>query len=158
VRAAAPARHDTHARRAFRRRLAPAPVSFNDPVDFATIAILGIAGAGIAAAALFAAAGRGRDGGVSPATAMARAGSDAGLAVALVVAGRLGVPGIAAFVAVIAGIGLLEWARLFDLPWHHRVSMLVALGVLVIGVGLRGFEIADWLVGATVLVGLAWPV
>jgi phosphatidate cytidylyltransferase len=133
-------------------------VRVDDPVDLATIAILGIAGLGLAGAAMFGAIRRSPGGGLSPRTAMARAGSYAGLAVALVVAGRLGVPGVAAFVAVIAGIGLVEWARLFDLPWHHRVSMLVALGVLVVGVAIRGFEVADWLVGASVLVGLAWPV
>lgn len=133
-------------------------MSLTDPVDLATIAVLAIAGGGIAGAALFGFARRQASGGLSPRTAIARAGSYAALAVALVVAGRLGVPGIAAFVAILGGIGLLEWARLFDLPLHHRVSMLIAELVLVVGIGLHGVRVADWLVGGVVLVGLAWPV
>lgn len=133
-------------------------MSLDDPVDLATIAVLLIAGAGIAGAALFGFARRRRTTGLSPRTAMARAASYAGLGVALVVAGRLGVPGIALFVALLAGIGLVEWARLFELPWHHRVSMLVAEVVLVVGIAMNGVRAADWLVGGVVLVGLAWPV
>lgn len=133
-------------------------MSLTDPVDLATIAVLAIAGGGIAGAVLFGFARRQASGGLSPRTAMARAGSYAALAVALVVAGRLGVPGIAAFVAILGGIGLLEWARLFDLPLHHRASMLIAELVLVVGIGLHGVRVADWLVGGVVLVGLAWPV
>ena len=129
-----------------------------DPVDLATVAVVGIAIAGLLGAGIFGFTRRHREGGLRPRTALARAGSYAGLAVALVIAARFGVPGIAVFVGALAALGLVEWARLFDLPWHHRVSMLVALVALVVGISINGVRVADWLVGGIVLVGLAWPV
>ncbi len=133
-------------------------MSLTDPVDLATIAVIVIALAGLVGAAIFGFARRHREDGLRPRTAMARAGSYAGLAVVLVIAARFGVPGIAVFVGVLAAIGLVEWGRLFDLPGHHRISMLVALVALVVGIALNGVRVADWLVGGLVLVGLAWPV
>jgi phosphatidate cytidylyltransferase len=133
-------------------------VNLDDPVWRATAIVLAIAGCGLLAATLFSVTRRGREGGLTPTLALARAASYAALAVGLVIAAQLGVPGIAVFVAQLSAIGLLEWARLFDLPVHHRISLVVADAVLVIGIALRGVEAADWLVGALVLVGAAWPV
>jgi phosphatidate cytidylyltransferase len=133
-------------------------ISPTDPVDLATLAVVVIAAAGLVGAAIFGLARRHGEGGLSPRTAMARAGSYAALAVGLVIAARFGVLGIAVFVGVLSALGLIEWARLFGLPWHHRVSMLVAVVALVIGIAINGVRVADWLVGGIVLVGLAWPV
>lgn len=133
-------------------------MTLDDPVVLAAIAIIALASGGLFAAVVFARTRRGADHGVRPTTVLARAGSYAALAIALVVAGLLGVPGIAAFVAIASVIGLLEWARLFDLPAHHRISLVVASLVLVGGVGITGVGAADWLVGSVVLAGAAWPV
>jgi phosphatidate cytidylyltransferase len=133
-------------------------VNLDDPLTAATVIVVVLAGCGLVAAALFGVASRDRVDGLRPNVAIARAASYAGLAVGLVVAAQLGVPGIALFVALLSGVGLFEWARLFDLPVHHQISLVVGELVLVVGIGLRGVEAADWLVGALVLVGAAWPV
>jgi phosphatidate cytidylyltransferase len=133
-------------------------MSLNDPVDLATIAVIGIAAAGLLGGGLFALARRGHAGGLAPRTALARAGSYAALAILVTIAARLGVIGVAALIAVLGSIGIVEWARLFDLPRHHRTSMLVANLVLVVAVAVAGVAAADWLVGGLVLVGAAWPV
>jgi phosphatidate cytidylyltransferase len=138
--------------------MAAAAMTLDDPVTLAVLAMAGIAAAGLVGAGIFAVARRGRADGLRAGTALARAGSYAGLAGALVAAGLVGVPGIAAFVAIVSGIGLLEWARLFNLPIHHRISLLVADAVLVLAIGMAGVGAADWLVGGLVLVGAAWPV
>ena len=133
-------------------------MTLDDPVVRASIPPVALALVGLLAAVLFGARAGGREGGVRPATVLARAASYAGLGLVLVVAALLGVPGIAAFVAVASVLGLLEWSRLFDLPIHHRVSLVVAALVLVAGVAVTGVGAADWLVGGIVLVGAAWPV
>jgi len=133
-------------------------MNLNDPVDLATVAVVGIAAAGLLGGALFAIMRRGRAGGLAPRTALARAGSYAGLAIVVTIAARLGVIGIAGLIAVLGSIGIMEWARLFDLPSHHRTSMLIANLVLVVAVAVAGVAAADWLVGGLVLVGAAWPV
>ena len=133
-------------------------MSLGNPVDVATITVAIIAAGGVLGAGLFAVARRGRPDGLSPRTALSRAGSYGALAILVVVAARAGVPGIGALVAVLGSIGILEWARLFGLPTHHRLSMLAANLVLVVAVGLKGVAAADWLVGGLVLVGAAWPV
>ncbi|MEO5704191.1 MAG: phosphatidate cytidylyltransferase [Candidatus Limnocylindrales bacterium] len=133
-------------------------MNINDPLDAATIAVIAIAGMGLLGGALFAIARRGHAGGLAPRTALARAGSYAGLAVAITAAARAGVPGIAGLIAILGSIGIVEWARLFDLPRHHRLSMLAGNVVLVVAVAIAGGAAADWLVGGLVLVGAAWPV
>jgi hypothetical protein len=148
-------------------------MNLNDPVDLATIVVAAIAAAGLLGGLLLALAGRGsgcartRNGprlgdaprsAVSPGIALSRAASYAGLAVVIIVAARAGVVGIGGLVALLGTIGILEWARLFDLPVHHRVSLVIANLVLVVAIGLGGVAVADWLVGGLVLVGAAWPV
>ena len=133
-------------------------VSLASPVDIAAITVALIAAVGLLGGALFAVLRRGREDGLSPRTALSRAGSYAGLAILVVLAARAGVPGIAILIALLGSIGILEWSRLFELPTHHRISMLVANLVLVVAVGLKGVAAADWLVGGLVLVGAAWPV
>lgn len=128
------------------------------PLDAASIVLVAIAVLGLVGAAAFAALRRRAESGLTPATAMRRAGSYAALAIALLVAARTGVPGVAVLVGALAAIGLLEWSAMFDLPIHHRVSLLVADGVLVVAIGREGVGAADWLVGGLVLVGAAWPI
>lgn len=133
-------------------------MNLNDPVDLATIAVVGIAALGLVGGTLFAIVRRGHEGGLAPRTALARAGSYAGLAVLVTIAARGGVVGIGALIAVLGSIGIIEWTRLFDLPVHHRASMLVGNLALVVAVAVAGGAAADWLVGGLVLVGAAWPV
>ncbi|HEY6057161.1 MAG TPA: hypothetical protein VIV06_03970, partial [Candidatus Limnocylindrales bacterium] len=128
------------------------------PLDQASLILAAGAGGGIATASAFAVIRRGRATGLSPRTALARAGSYAGLALALLVAARIGVPGIAGLVAVLGALGLLEWCRLFDLPIHHRIGLLAADVVIVWAITVGGVAAADWLVGGLVLVGASWPV
>jgi phosphatidate cytidylyltransferase len=139
-------------------------VNLQDPVDLATIAVLALAALGLAGGGLFALARRGPAGSggagraTSPRTVLARAASYSALAVLVVVAARAGVPGIAALVLALGLLGIVEWTRLFDLPIHHRVSMLIANVVVVLGIAIGGIDAADWLVGGLVLVGASWPV
>jgi len=128
------------------------------PLDAASIVLVAIAVLGLLGAGAFAVLRRRAESGLMPATAIRRAGSYAALAIALLLAARTGVPGVAVLVGGLAAIGLLEWSAMFDLPIHHRVSLLVADGVLVVAIGRQGVAAADWLVGGLVLVGAAWPV
>lgn len=133
-------------------------MSLDDPVVLASLAVAGIAVAGLGGAVIFVVARGGSSGTLRPGTVLARAGSYAALAAVLVAASLAGIPGVAVFVGIVSGIGLLEWARLFDLPIHHRISLLAADLVLVVAIGVSGVGAADWLVGGLVLVGAAWPV
>jgi len=136
-------------------------MNLNDPIDLATIAVLAIALIGLAGGAVFATLQRRRreDGaGVGPRTVLARAASYSGLAVLVIVAARGGTVGIAMLVLALGLLGVVEWCRLFDLPIHHRVSMLIADAVLVTAIAIAGIDSADWLVGGLVLVGASWPV
>ncbi len=128
------------------------------PLDAASLVLVAIPVAGLAGAALFALARRGRDGGVAPRTVFARAGSYAGLALVLLAAARTGVAGMAVLLAALGAVALVEWGRLFALPVHHRVALVVAHLAVMGAVALDGPGAADWLVGAVVLVGAAWPV
>jgi phosphatidate cytidylyltransferase len=128
------------------------------PLDAASIVLVAIAALGLLGAAAFAVLRRRAASGLAPATAIRRAGSYAALAIALLLAARGGVPGVALLVGGLAAIGLLEWSAMFDLPVHHRVSLLIADGILVVAIGREGVAAADWLVGGLVLVGAAWPV
>ncbi len=91
-------------------------------------------------------------------TVLARAGSYAGLALALAGAVALGTPGIAALAIVLGAIGLAEWSGLADLPRHHRVALQVANVAILVLVAALGARAAEWIVGGTILVGLTWPV
>ncbi len=128
------------------------------PVEAATLVLVAGVVAGVLGASLFALARRGRNRGLTPRTALARAGSYAGLAVALLVAAWIGVPGLAVLFAILGSFALVEWGRMFDLPLHHRVAVVVANVVVIGAIALGGVGAADWLVGGLVLVGVAWPV
>jgi phosphatidate cytidylyltransferase len=128
------------------------------PLDAASIVLVGIAFLGVLGAAVFAVLRRRAQSGLAPGTAVRRAGSYAALALALLLAARTGVPGVAVLVGVLAAIGLLEWSAMFGLPSHHRVSLLIADVILVVAIGREGVAAADWLVGGLVLLGAAWPV
>ena len=128
------------------------------PLAGATLVITGIALAGLLGAGAFALLRRRATAGLAPRTALARAGSYAGLAAVLVVTAWAGVAGIAVLVLGLSVLGLVEWSRLFDLPIHHRIALLVAAAAVVAGVAVLGASAADWLVGGLVLVGATWPV
>ena len=135
-----------------------APLPDLSPLDAASLALAVGAVLGLAGAAVYAFARRGRATGLTPRTALQRAGSYAGLAVVLLVGARTGVPGMALVFGVLATLGLVEWARLFDLPAHHRVAVVVANAVIFWAIAAGGEGAADWLVGGLVLVGATWPV
>ncbi len=128
------------------------------PVDAASAVLLGGSVFGIVAAGLFALARRGKTTGLTPRTALTRAGSYAALGVLFLIAARLGVPGLAVLFGVIGAAGLYEWGRLFDLPMHHRVAIIGANIVIIGAIAIGGVAAAYWLVGGLVLVGALWPV
>src|SRR5262249_26843166 len=91
-------------------------------------------------------------------TIMARAGTYVVLAGILLVAAGLGVVGLAVVFAIMGALALLEWSRLFELPVHHPVALVVANVVIIPTIAMRGVAGASWLVGGIVLVGALWPV
>ena len=128
------------------------------PLEFATLIMIAGPLAGLIAAAIFAVARRGATRGLTPRTALARAGSYAALAWILLLAGWFGVGGFALLFGLLGLLGLIEWCRLFDLPRHHRVAMTLAHLVITAAVAREGVAAADWLVAGVVLVGALWPV
>jgi phosphatidate cytidylyltransferase len=96
--------------------------------------------------------------GLSGRTALQRAASYAGLALALAIAANAGLPGVTALIGVLGAIALLEWSHLTDLPLHHRVALQVANLLIVVTVGALGTQAVEWLIGGIVLVGISWPV
>src|SRR4029077_10234138 len=103
-----PARRDgTHHRRAAGRRgpppaLMPGGLADIRPLDAASIVLVAIAVLGLLGAGAFAVLRRRAESGLMPATAIRRAGSYAALAVALLLAARTGVPGVAVLVGGLA--------------------------------------------------------
>lgn len=128
------------------------------PLDAASAVLAGGAILGLSLATIYAVARRDATTGLTPRMALARAGSYAGLAVTLLLAARAGVPGIAVLFGVLAGLGLLEWSSLFDLPTHHRVAMVFANVLITTAIAIDGVQAAYWLVGGLVLLGAVWPV
>ncbi len=130
-----------------------------NPVNYCAAVLIGAAAVGLAAAGLFAGYRRLRPGaGVAPQTALQRAASYAALAFVLAIAALAGTPGVALLCAVLAGVGLIEWGRLTDLPAQHRIALQVANVAIVAAVAVRGPEAAEALIGGLVLIGIAWPV
>ncbi len=128
------------------------------PLDAATIVLIALPAIGLIGVAVYAATHRAAAGGLSPRLLLERWGSYAGLALIAIVVARTGVPGMAVLVAVLGTLGLVEWSGLFDLPVHHRVSLVIANLVIVGAVAVAGTQAAPWLIGALVFVGIAWPV
>ena len=128
------------------------------PLDAASVVLLGGSAFGLVAAGLFALARRGKTTGLTPRTALARAGSYAALGILLLIAARLGVSGLAVLFGLFGAAGLYEWGRLFDLPMHHRVAIIGANIVIIGAIAIGGVEAAYWLVGGLVLLGALWPV
>lgn len=128
------------------------------PLDQASAILLIGSIAGLVGAVVFALMRRGRPGGLSSRTVLARGGSYALLALMLNAAARTGVPGMVVLTGAISAAGLYEWGRMFGLPIHHRIA-IIAAGLLIIGgIGREGVHATDWLVGGLVLVGALWPV
>jgi len=128
------------------------------PLDSASVVVAGGAVLGLGLATVYAIARRNRTTGLTSRTALARAGSYVGLAVAVLIATRAGVPGLAVLFGALGALGLLEWARLFGLPVHHKVAIVFANVVITWAIAVDGVEAADWLVGGLVLLGVVWPV
>jgi phosphatidate cytidylyltransferase len=129
-----------------------------EPLQAASVVLIVGPALGLAGAGIYALANRHKTTGLTPRTALARAGSYAALALVLLAAAWLGVAGLAALFAVLGSLALIEWSRLFDLPLHHRVAVVAANVVVIGAVAIGGVGAADWLVGGVVLVGAAWPV
>ncbi|HEY5434078.1 MAG TPA: phosphatidate cytidylyltransferase [Candidatus Limnocylindrales bacterium] len=128
------------------------------PLDAASLVLVVGALLGLAGASLYAIARRGRATGLTPRMSLQRAGSYVGLAVVLLVAARAGVPGITVLFGLLATLGLLEWAQMFDLPAHHRIAVIIANAVIFGAIAVGGVGGVDWLVAGIVLVGAVWPV
>ena len=96
--------------------------------------------------------------GVPAGTVAARGGSYAVLGVLLAVAVALGTPGVTALAVGLGAVGLVEWCRLADLPRHHWIALQVANVAILVLVAVLGAGAAEWIVGGTILAGLAWPV
>ena len=129
------------------------------PIGGAPAILVGLAILALASGAAFALFRRLRPRpGIDGRTVFLRGASYAALALVLAAAVWAGTAGIAVLVGVIAAIALLEWSHLMDLPIHHRVALQVASVVIVASVAILGTASADWLIGGTVLVGIAWPV
>src|SRR5512134_4009502 len=121
------------------------------PLDWASVIVAGGAVLGLGLATAYAIARRNATTGLTSRTALARAGSYAGLAIAVLIATRAGVPGLAVLFGSLGALGLLEWSRLFDLPPHHRVAIVLANVVITWAIAVDGVAAADWLVGGLVL-------
>ena len=129
------------------------------PIDGAPAILVAMAAIGLAAGSGWAAYRRVRPKpGLAGRTVFERGASYAGLALLLAAATWAGVPGIAVLIWLIGAIALLEWGHLMDLPIHHRVALEVAHLVIIASVAVRGVAAVEWLIGGTVLVGIAWPV
>lgn len=129
-----------------------------NPLDAASLVLLAGAVIGLVGASAFAISRRGHTTGLTPSMALARAGSYAVLALALLIAARLGVPGLAVLFGILGALGLIEWGRMFELPLHHRVLTVGANCVIIGAIAIGGVGAADWLVGGLVLIGAVWPV
>ncbi len=130
----------------------------NDALVAASVVLLAVPGAGLTGASVYALARRGRTTGLSPRTALARAGTYAALALILLAAAWTGIAGIAVLFGGLGAIALLEWGRLFDLPRHHRIALVGAHLVVIGTIAAIGIAATPVLVGGLVLVGVAWPV
>lgn len=121
--------------------------------------LLAMAVGGITGAAIYALLVRGRPGTrLDGGTALRRATSYGLLAGLLALAVALPDLGVAVLIGAVSLLALWEWARLNDLPAHHRYALLVADVVLILAVHQRGAAAADWMIGGLILVGAAWPI
>jgi phosphatidate cytidylyltransferase len=128
------------------------------PIEAASIVLVALPAVALVVAAIFIATHRTATGAVGPRLILQRWASYAILALVALIVLHTGVPGMAVLVGVLGTLGLLEWGGLFELPLHHRVSLIVANAVIVATVAIAGTGAADILIGAVVLVGIAWPV
>ena len=129
-----------------------------NPAEQMAAILLIVAGLGLAAAALYAvlpvACGRR----VTGRTALARAASYAGLAIALALAVVSGTIGVTILLGAIAAFALLEWARLGGLPPRHVVAIEVASPIVFAAIATRGTAAADILVGGLAFAAALLPV
>jgi phosphatidate cytidylyltransferase len=128
------------------------------PLDAASLVLVVGPLIGLGAAAVYALARRGRTTGLAGGTVLARSASYAVLAAVLLVAARTGVAGMAVFLGLVGAAALIEWGRLFDLPLHHRVALVIAHAIAIAAVAVAGTTAVPALVGGIVLWGAAWPV
>ncbi|MDP9483134.1 MAG: phosphatidate cytidylyltransferase [Chloroflexota bacterium] len=128
------------------------------PLAAASIVLIVLPAVGLVGALLYAGTRRAAPDPPRPRVILARWASYTVLSIGLLAVAHAGVPGMAILVGVLGVLGLIEWGRLFDLPIHHRISVLVAHVVIVLAVVVAGAQAADRLIGGLVLVGIAWPV
>ena len=128
------------------------------PLEAASVVLIVLPAIGLVGALLYAGTRRAVPGPPRPRVILERWASYTVLSIGLLVVAHAGVPGMAILIGVLGVLGLIEWGRLFDLPIHHRISVLVAHVVIVVAVVAAGAQAADRLVGGLVLVGIAWPV
>lgn len=128
------------------------------PLDAASLVVVAGSVLGLAGAAVFGFVRRGRGRGLSPRTALARAASYAGLALLMLAAARTGTVGVAVLFFVLGAAALVEWGRLFDLPVHHRIALVIGHGAVIAAVAWSGLASTPALVAGLVLIGVAWPV
>jgi phosphatidate cytidylyltransferase len=93
-----------------------------------------------------------------PRTAGARFASYALLAAILIIAVVLGLAGTAVALGVAATMAIDEWSRLFDLPRHHRLSLVVVAPLTITAAAVFGEGAAIVLLPVLVAAGFAWPV
>lgn len=130
------------------------------PFPYTTIVLTGGVALGLGLAAIWSLVVRGQAArpATSGRTVMARAASYAGLGLILGAASLLGTPGIATLAVALGSLGLIEWSRLANLPVHHRIALQVANVTIIALVAAFGARAAEWIIGAVVLAGMAWPV
>jgi phosphatidate cytidylyltransferase len=129
-----------------------------NPAQVMAVALVAAGGVGVAVAAVYAAASAGRATSVDTRTVLARAASYLALAAALAAAILLGTPGVTLLLGAIAAVGLLEWARLGDLPPRHVVATQVANAAIMLAIAWRGTAAADVLVGGLAFAAALLPV
>jgi phosphatidate cytidylyltransferase len=122
------------------------------------VTLFAAGGAGLVAATVYGLLPVSRGRGVRGGTAVARALSYAGLAAALAVAALAGSAGMAILLAVVAGLGLLEWGRLGRLPLRHVVASQLANAAVMAAIAWRGTAAADVLVGGLAFTAALLPV
>lgn len=128
------------------------------PVDATSVVLLAGPAVGLLSAGGYALVRRGRTTGLTSRTVLERAGSYAALALVLLAAIRIGTPGVAVLLGLIAILGLVEWCRLFELPLRHLLATAAATVLIFGGVAVAGEGAAAWLVALLVLVGALLPV
>jgi len=120
--------------------------------------LLAAGGAGTAAWTLYCRGHHAAAARLAPRVLALRLLSYAALGVGLLCAVAAGTAGVAVVCGVCSVIAADEWARLFDLPRHHRLSLLVTAPLTVVAAALLGEGAAIVMMPGMIALGLVWPV